>query len=809
MLISYSWLKDHVSLPSGITPEEVAEKLKMSTVEVEDVVKSGQLFDNIVVGKVFSAEKHPNADKLLVCKVDVGNEKLDIVCGGSNVVPNMLVIVAKNGAKVRWHGEGELVELAPTKIRGVESNGMICGADEVGLADRFPKRSEKEIADLSDLKVKPGTPLADVVGQSDTVLEIDNKSLSNRPDLWGHYGIAREVAALTNRTVKPYATKPLKKGGELKLTATVDAELCSRYMAVAISGITIAPSPAWLQEKLTAVGVRPINNVVDVLNFVMFDSGQPLHAFDTRHISGNAITVRSAKAGEKLLMLDEKERELSSGMPVIASGKPIALAGIMGGLESGVQTDTKTIIIESATFNAVAIRKTSTKLGLRTDASARFEKSLDPNLAQTALEKAVQLLASIIRSAKVASNIVDVGGKKRTPEQLVIPNTFFEHKLGIDIPAKTTVSILSRLGFGVKVKSKSFIITVPTWRAKDVVCAEDVVEEVARMYGYDAIPSSLPVFQITPPISTNLAKLSRTLADLLVKSHAAVESYNYSFVSTKQITDLGDSVEQYIQLDNPLSKEKPFLRRSLLPNLLENIKNNKDYSSIRLFEIGKVFFPEEPGVRTEKQGDELLPRQDTMVTFMVKEKKNHTPFTEARRVVEELGVVVGGSMQLRINKTPAAWQHPVRAAEIMLRGQVVGSVYELHPIVATAYGINERVGVLEVNLSLMSDHVSMNKTGYETASPYPAVKRDIALLVKKDVIYAQVEKAIMSADKLLTGVELFDVYEGATIGKEYKSIALHLTFARKDRTLTSEEVDEAFKKITSALEKKVAAEVRV
>src|SRR3989338_5643835 len=380
MLISFNWLKQHVTLPNSATPFEVAEKLKLSTVEVEGIKHQGKHLENIVVGKILSCEKHPNADKLKVCSVDVGKEKVTIVCGGSNVADGMMVVVAKSGAKVKWHGEGDLVELKPTVIRGVESNGMICGADEVGLLELFPKKEEKEIVDLSGRKLKAGEPLAAALSLSDVIFEIDNKSLSNRPDLWGHYGIAREVAALFGREVAAYAVPEIKEGKEVKLSVKVeDEKLCPKYLAVAVSGIKIEESPAWLKERLAAVGLRPINNIVDITNFVMLDLGQPMHAFDAAQIvntkSGQKIIVRHAGDGEEFTTLDGKKHKLDSNMLVIANAeKAVALAGVMGGLASGVNDNTTSIVFESANFDAASIRRTSTKLGLRTDSSARFEK---------------------------------------------------------------------------------------------------------------------------------------------------------------------------------------------------------------------------------------------------------------------------------------------------------------------------------------------------------------------------------------------------------------------------------------------------
>jgi phenylalanyl-tRNA synthetase beta chain len=808
MRISFSWLKKHVAIPESLTPTELAEKLKLSTVEVEGVDYAGAHLDKIVVGKVLSAEKHPNADSLQVCQVDTGAETVTIVCGGSNVVPNMYVAVAQTGAKVRWHGEGELIELKPAKIRGVESNGMICGADEIGLAERFPKKSEKEIVDLGSLKVRAGEPLAKVLNLSDAIFEIDNKSLSNRPDLWGHYGLAREVAALTGRPLQPYKTTEIKKGKgvDLKIKNT-DTKACPRYMAVALSGVVVAPSPRWLEESLLSVGVRPINNVVDATNFVMLDLGQPLHAFDASVVPGGEVIVRSAKHGEKITTLDDKERELEEGMLLIAGKeKPLAIAGIMGGKDSGITGATTTVIIESAHFLAESIRKTSTKLGLRTDASARFEKSLDVTLPKIALERVVALIQEITPAAKVASVVVDEGVKTAPKVVLTMPSDFCEKKIGLSVPGNTVVAILSRLGFDAKEKKGMITVAVPSWRTKDVSRAEDIVEEVLRVVGYSAVSASLPNFPITPPAVNTLSALSRTIRRILALELGYNETYNYSFVSASQIVKLGEDVKLSLELDNPLSKEKPLIRRSLVPNLLENIATNATRGSVRLFEIGQVYTKENPGLRALPQGDELLPRQDTWFGAVFMEKKNSNPFSDARRVVEALQKYVPITLAEARGLTPS--QHPTRTASIRLRGETIGSIYEVHPQVRSAYGLEERVAVVEINLSTLVLSDAMVGTKYSPLSAYPTVKRDVAMVVKKDITHEMVQKALKNADPLLLKVELFDVYRGATIGAEYKSMAYHLTYGSDSKTLTTEEVDTAHAKIIAQLVKKCGAEMR-
>ncbi len=429
MLISYNWLKKYTNL-AAVDAKEVAEKLKASTVEVESMQDQGELLQNVVVGKVTVADKHPNADKLKLCKVDVGNEELQIVCGGSNVREGMLVAVAKVGAKVQWHGEGELIELKPTKIRGEDSFGMICASTEIGLGELFPIKDEKEILDLTEKNFKVGLPLAQVLGLNDWVFEIDNKSLSNRGDLWGHYGMAREVAVLYNRDLQKYETKKISQGKEFKLEVEVtDTKLCPRYMAVAIAGIKVGTSPVWLQEKLMTLGHHPINNIVDITNYIMLDLGQPMHAFDVQKVE-EKIVVRKAKDGEKVLALDKNEYNLTSSDLVIADNKKaLAIAGVMGCMNSAINNDTTSIIFESANFNAVNVRSTSTRLNLRSDSSVRFEKSLDPNTCELALQKAVELVLECCPDAKVVSKVVDEKNFSVSVGPIEMPLNIFAKKL--------------------------------------------------------------------------------------------------------------------------------------------------------------------------------------------------------------------------------------------------------------------------------------------------------------------------------------------------------------------------------------------
>lgn len=820
MKLSFNWLKKYVSLPGSVSAEEVAEKLKLATVEVEGIERQGELLGNVVVGKVIKAEKHPQADKLTLCQVDIKTEKLQIVCGGSNVREGMLVALAKIGAKVKWHGEVELVELKPTAIRGIESFGMICGANEIGLETMFPPKEEKEIIDLTGRTGDKfiGKPLAEALDLHDIIFEIDNKSLSNRPDLWGHYGMAREVAALFGKTVKEYESKKIdSKKPSINLQVEVgDKKLCPRYMAVAIGGIKIAESPDWMRKELTAAGLRPINNIVDITNYILLDLGQPMHAFDAAQLAGNKeqgtkIVVRRAEKDEVLTLLDDSQIELSSDDLVIAdSEKPLALAGVMGGKYSGISDKTETIIFESANFSPSAIRKTSTRLGIRTDSSARFEKSLDPNWCEMALRRAVELTLKFCPGASVVSEVIDNANFSLATGPIIVEKNIFEKKLGVRIADKEIVKILTSLGFAVKDKGEKLSVTIPTWRAtKDISIAEDLVEEVARVWGYDKIISTMPAFKIIPPAKNSLLFLKNTISEILVRGYSFDEVYNYSFISPEQIKAVGGK-ENYIELDNPLSKEKPFLRRSLLPNMIENaVKNIEFFDSVRIFETGKIFWPEMPGMRADENGGELLPRQDNFVCALYAAKKDSTPFTHIRRILETIMDSQHLNFSVEELKSPAAWMHPTRSGEIIAADDAIGTIYEINPVVADKFGLQCRSAVLEINLDTVARLSSEEKAAeYRPLPEFPEVIRDIAFVVEKNISHDEIVIGVKNIDPLIKKIELFDLFEGKNVSEGKKSVAYRLTFADPSRTLNSGEVDKAVEKVTAELKKKFRAEVR-
>lgn len=819
MKVSYQWLKDYVNLSDSVTSEELAFKLITSTVEVESIERQGKNLENIVVGEVRKVEKHPDADKLNVCQVFDGVEDFTVVCGGSNVVEGMKVAFGKLGAKVQWHGEGELIELTKAKIRGVESFGMICAASEIGLSEMFPEAGEKEILDLSHLSVKPGISLAEAIGSNDVIFDIDNKSMTNRPDLWGHYGLAREVSVLYNHKLKTYTTKNIKISKDWRLKVKVkDKKLCPRYMGVVIDGVKIGPSPAWLQKRLLSVGLRSINNIVDITNFILLDLGQPMHAFDARQLIDKEskeqeinLLVRKARDGEKFITLDEKEYELDSEMLVIADeNKAVALAGVMGGENSGISSDTSTIIFESANFDASSVRQTSLKLGIRTDSSTRFEKSLDPNMTELALKRAVELTLELCPEASVVSNIADESNFKLDQGPIELTHDFIDRKIGVKIDHKRIVKILTSLGFEVKEKKDGFSVMIPTWRAtKDISIPEDLIEEISRIYGYDNIESTLPDFPIISPEVSQLHLLERKIKDILSLEAGYTEIYNYSFISPEFLNKLGLDKNDFIELDNPIAKDRPYLRHNIWTGLLENVEENLHrIDQIRFFEIGKVFDKSNPGQRVSETSDDLLPRQDIKLGIVFASKNIEVPFYELSEVLNVLFDRLGLDYKL----IPSAnledkIVHPGRGAKIEVKGKMIGAIGELHPVVQDKLGIENRVALLEINLNELL-LVYTEKNNYHPLSVYPEVERDVAFVVDKKIIHDEIISKMMAIDKLIKKVELFDVYQGAKLGADKKSLAYHIVYQSEERTLLAEEVDNIHKQVLESLEKNFKAEIR-
>lgn len=832
MLISKNWLEEFIELPKSLTAEDIAHDLTMKTVEVEKINNLAKSLDKVVVGTIAKVERHPNADSLQVCNVYAGAKlgELQIVCGGTNLKENMKVALALVGAKVNWHGEAELFELKSVKLRGVESNGMICASDEIGLGEMFPDKSvestdeistkvgKKEILDLGHLDAKAGTLLSNALGLDDTVYDIDNKSMTHRSDLWGHYGIARELSAFYNKKLKLLNPKKISAGSGVKLQVEVEsAELCPRYLGVVIDNVSVEPSPNWVQKRLMAIGVRPINNIVDITNFVMYELGQPMHAFDARNITTRdgkenhkKIIVRRAKDGEGFKTLDGKDHKLKSSDLVIADEKrAVALAGVMGGENSEIREDTKTIIFEAASFNATSIRKTSTKLGFRTDSSARFEKTLDPELAELAMRRAVELLQKMLPNARVVSEVVDKYPKKVKANKITFSESVVENIIGYKIPKTDIVRSLKLLGFSVSQKAKDLVVVPPTWRAvKDITTKEDVIEEIVRLFGYDKIPAHLPCLPLVVPKKNKLRALERLIKNYLSAEFGFCETYNYSFVAPSMIENIGDDKTKYIELDNPVASDRPYVRRSLLLNLLEKVESNLNrFDDVRLFEIGKTYIVKGQGPKMGGNSIKVLPLQEIMLGAVLSEKNNNNPFFAMSEAIKTALDKAGVSIKFESESETAVFMHSGRTAKIKFGDNVLGVVSEVSPMVQEKIGIPYRVAVCEINIAHVLKCVK-DKTDYKPLSQYPSVLRDIAFVVDKDTKHEDVQKKIKNFHLLIEDCILFDVYENEKIGIDKKSVAYHIVYRSDDKTLDAKTVDEIHKNISELLKNNFGAEIR-
>ncbi|OGL98664.1 phenylalanine--tRNA ligase subunit beta [Candidatus Uhrbacteria bacterium RIFOXYB2_FULL_57_15] len=815
MLISKQWLSEFVKLPPEVSDADLAKTVTLSTVEVEKTINQAAAMEHMVVGLVVAVLPHPNADRLHVCQVDVGGRVTQIVCGGINVVEGMKVAVALPGSRVRWHGEGELVELAKTKIRGEESEGMICAGAEIGIEKS--DEGEHEIMDLSALDVTAGTPLAEALGRDDVVFDIEHKSLTNRPDLMGHYGMAREIAALYRAPLKAYAPSQFDpKKNTLKgfgsssgpgVSVLVDEpELCPRYVAVLVEGITVGPSPAWVRNRLLSCGVRSINNVVDITNFVMLELGQPMHAFDA-DVVGEKIIVRRAKKREKIACLDDATYELGTDDLVVTDGKkPIAIAGVMGGKESGVTDATTRIVFESANFNPVSVRKTSVRLALRSESSARFEKSLDPNQCDLAMRRAVELVRRLCPEARVVFPVAEVYSRAFPTVKIEMGPEDIRRNLGADIPEEEMKDILRRLGFDILDirKTSRWTVIVPTWRAtKDVTIKEDVIEEVARIWGYDRIPSALPVFSIAPPPEDVARDLARRLRHALAIGHGATEAYRYAFVAPETLTALGFDPAEHLRLANPLAADRPYLVRSLLPNLLEAVaENHRAFESVSLFEIDRVFLGDAKGDEDGQGG--TLPAQPYHAAIAYSIAGDERPFVALRGMVEAILFREGFGVSFGPATHPAHCMHSGRSADILVDGKKCGMLAELTPEASMALGIDRRVAVAELNVSDLASRPRATAS-FAPIPQFPDAKRDLAFVVSDRVAYADIESAIRGASPLLASVELFDVYRGKGVEEGKKSIAVHITLRSTGKTLSSDEVEAALVDARSILFKRLGA----
>lgn len=815
MNLSLNWLKDFVDIPGKITPEELGLKLTMHTVEIDGVIKQSDKFKNVVIGKILEVSKHPNADRLQLAKVDTGKEQLDIVCGAPNIATGQLVPVALVGA-VLPNG----MEIKEADVRGVKSSGMLCAEDELGIGN-----DHSGIMILGK-KAKIGQKFAEYFSSKDVVFEVDNKSISHRGDLWSHYGMAREISAFLDTKFKEYKIdkKLLSKSTDkIKINVKIeDFSLCPRYMAIAMENVKIGQSPKWMQDRLISAGMRPINNIVDITNYVMLEFGQPMHAFDASLIENDGeynIVVREAKKKETIETLDGEKRELSEENLLITDGeKAVAIAGVMGGANSEIGEETSNIILESANFDFISIRKTSQNLGLRTESSVRFEKGLDPNLCETALVRAVELIKEICPGAKVASDLVDVHDPKNKTENkfnlnqgpIELSLSWLFSRLGENIEEKDVINIFNKLGFSTKKKGDILEVIIPTWRAtRDVSLPEDLLEEISRIHGYNNLKLAMPKIEMkSVEINTERA-LERKIKSILIGSPALSEVYNYSFVGEEQLKRLKIDYSRHIKMINPTASHQTMLRQSLSPNLIENIKTNQfRYESVGLFEIGSIYLSIPGDINKDNESKEFLPYQEKHIGIVIAEDAKKDAFSKVKGVVE----LMMSSLDLPVHFIPSSltpnWCDSQFFAEIIVAEQSIGSVSKVDSKIKNSLGLKKDVAIVEISFDkLFNLNEGKAEKKYSTLEKFPSVVRDIAFVVESKVLYNDIRQEIVHFNELIKKVELFDVFEGGKLGEGKKSLAFHVIY-QADRTLTSEEVDELQKKLTKNLEQKFEAKIR-
>jgi phenylalanyl-tRNA synthetase beta chain len=802
--VSYNWIKDY--LKTRQSAENFAKKLSLSGPAIERSYPQAPLFDRMFVGEVLEISQHPNADKLKLVRTGLGDRELELVCGGVNLSVGMKVAVAEVGASVRWHGEGEPIVLEPAKIRGVESRGMICGANEIGLADAFP-HDTYEILDLSWCKAKPGTEVAKALKLEDTVFDIE--VTTNRPDAFSVIGLAREASAILGDqfTWKEPVVPAVRKGtaGQPLKVSVAAPERCTRYQAIVLENICVGPSPWWLKNRLRLSGIRPINNVVDITNYVMLEYGQPMHAFDYHKLEGPEIQVRAAKAGESILLLDGNEKELQPDNLVIADAKrPIAVAGVMGGEETAVDAETHTIVLESATFDPVSVRRTARALNTHSDSSLRFEKGLPEEQTTAALARAVELCQEVA-CARVAGKPYDERSVPARKVKFPFRPAKAEALIGVKISRPQMTKILKSLGFTMgaptgKGANRKYEVTVPYWRERDIEGERDFAEEIARVYGYHNLPSVIPSGPLPVEPVDPLLKAEH-LTRHYFRGAGFTETFTYSFVSGELLEKCGFDLSERLRVANPLSEEFEYMRPSLLPGMLQVVADNEGlFPEGRLFEVSRVYV---------KQEGAELPDEPTRLTALVYGgRDSEARLREVRGLLEQWCDRLGISRPEIVPAADCERWHPGRAAKLVFGERTLGWLGEIHPLIAERLGLQAGVAGFQLNLSAVLAAGAVAARQYQPPSPFPPVRRDLAFVVPEAVAYGDLEKIVLAADPIIRQVELFDIYRGQGLGEDERSLAVHLELGRDDRTLTAEEADQVVSRIVKALEKQVNARIR-
>ncbi|EDL63434.1 phenylalanine--tRNA ligase subunit beta [Bacillus sp. SG-1] len=803
MFVSYKWLQDYVDL-SGITPEDLAEKITRSGIEVEGVEVIGNGVKNVVVGHVLECEPHPDADKLNRCQVDVGDEEpVQIICGAPNVAAGQKVPVAKVGAVLPGN-----FKIKKAKLRGQASHGMICSLQELGVEGKLVPKEHAEGIYVFANDTEVGSDAVEELNLDDAILELG--LTPNRADAMSMLGVAYEVAAILDRDVKKPEIKVEETSEKASDYISVNVEATEDnplYVAKVIKNINIGPSPMWMQNRLIASGIRPHNNVVDITNYILLEYGQPLHAFDYDRFGSKEILVRRAKQGEVIVTLDEEERKLNENHLVITNGtEPVALAGVMGGANSEVGQDTKTVLLESAYFAGGTVRAASKDHGLRSEASSRYEKGVDPNRVKEAAERAVSLMAEFA-GGEVLEGSVTVDNLKVEPAVVTITLEKINSVLGTDISAEDVESIFRRLQFQVSVSGNEFQVTVPTRRG-DITIEEDLLEEVARLYGYDNLPLTLPEGDATAGSLTPF-QIKRRATRRNLEGSGLMQAITYSLTNDAKAGQFALHKREPIRLIMPMSEERSNLRLSIIPQLLEALSYNsaRQNDSLAFYEVGSVFLKEE---------NQELPSEHEHIAGALTGLWNSHPwqgekkpvdFFVVKGILEGLFEELGVSEHITFRQAEREGMHPGRTAEILLDETVIGFAGQVHPEVQKAMDLNETY-VFEIEAAPIFNY-GLPALQYTAIPRYPSITRDIALVVDQQAKAGELKTIIKEAGgKLLKEVSIFDLYEGEHMEPGKKSLAYSLKYFDPERTLTDDEVVKAHNKVLEAVKAKAGAELR-
>ena len=797
MNTSLSWIKMYVP-DLDVTAQEYTDAMTLSGTKVEGFEELDADLDKIVIGQITKIDRHPDADKLIICQVNIGNETIQIVTGAPNVKEGDKVPVVLDGGRVAGGHDGKMtpggIKIKKGKLRGVESYGMMCSIEELGSSrEMYPEAPEYGIYIFPE-DAKVGESAIKALGLDDVVFEYE--ITSNRVDCYGVLGIAREAAATFDKKFCPPEVKATgndEKASDYVKVTVQDPDLCTRYCARVVKNVKIGSSPKWMQRCLASNGIRPINNLVDITNYVMEEYGQPMHAYDLDHIEGREIVVRRAAKDEKFVTLDGQERTMDDSVLMICDGKkPVGIAGIMGGENSMITDNVHTVLFEAACFNGTNIRLSSKKIGLRTDASGKFEKGLDPNNAQAAIDRACQLMEEL-GAGEVVGGMVDVCNEVRLPSRVKFEPDRINALLGTSLTKEEMLGYLAKVELTYDEASGE--IVAPTFR-QDIHCMADVAEEVARFFGYDKIPTTLPTGEATTgrlPFKLRIENLARDIAEYCGFS----EGMTYSFESPKVFDKLrlpeDHMLRSAITISNPLGEDYSIMRTSTLNGMLSSLATNynRRNKDVRLYELGNVYLPKSLPL-TE------LPDERTLFTLGMYGKGD---FFDMKGVCEEFFEKAG--MKKRVEYDPAdkkPYLHPGRQADMLYEGKKVGYLGEVHPLTADAYGIGERAYIAVIDILSVLEFAGFNHK-YTGIAKYPAVSRDLSLVVPHQVLAGQIENVLIQrGGKILESYQLFDIYEGSQIQAGYKSMAYSLVFRANDKTLEESEISAAMKKILNGLE---------